>query len=113
MNDHVADTLPALTGFEQRSRTSPTRRTSPSPDGGRRRGVPRYPLGSARESLATLTLTRRPLFRELVLAWRTDSRSSPDRRASPPTRRRRPVGVPCGIRMPTENHVDDPLTPSI
>ncbi|MGW7353712.1 LysR family transcriptional regulator [Streptomyces sp. NPDC054784] len=32
-----------------------------------------YPLGSAREKLATLTLAGDPLFRDIVLAWRTDS----------------------------------------
>jgi DNA-binding transcriptional LysR family regulator len=32
-----------------------------------------YPIGTARDGLATLTLEGNPLYRELVLAWRTDS----------------------------------------
>lgn len=33
---------------------------------------PLYPIGTNREGLVTLPLTGNPLFRELVLAWRTD-----------------------------------------
>jgi DNA-binding transcriptional LysR family regulator len=34
---------------------------------------PLYPVGTARRGMATLPLTGNPLYRELVLAWRTDS----------------------------------------
>ncbi|SED01137.1 DNA-binding transcriptional regulator, LysR family [Amycolatopsis tolypomycina] len=40
---------------------------------GHRAICPLYPIGTARDGLATLALTGTPLYRELVLAWRTDS----------------------------------------
>lgn len=38
---------------------------------------PLYPVGTARRGLAVLPLTGNPLYRELVLAWRTDSPMTP------------------------------------
>lgn len=40
---------------------------------GNRALCPLYPIGTARDGLATLALAGTPLHRDLVLAWRTDS----------------------------------------
>ncbi|WP_328535090.1 LysR family transcriptional regulator [Streptomyces sp. NBC_00344] len=73
MNDYVADTC-RRTGFEQRvAHVTDEAHVAFSLTAAGDAVCVLYPLGSARESLATLTLTGDPLFRELVLAWRTDS----------------------------------------
>ncbi|MEU3247650.1 MULTISPECIES: LysR family transcriptional regulator [unclassified Streptomyces] len=73
MNDHIADTC-RRTGFEQRV----THVTDEAHVAFALTAVDAavcvlYPLGNARESLATLTLRGNPLFRDVVLAWRSDS----------------------------------------
>ncbi|MFJ4963806.1 Hca operon transcriptional activator [Streptomyces sp. ADI96-02] len=77
MNGHMADTC-RRTGFEQRvAHVTDESHVAFALTAAGDAVCPLYPLGSARESLATLTLTGDPLFRDLVLAWRTDSPAAP------------------------------------
>ena len=77
MNHFVAGTC-RRTGFEQRvAHVTDESHVAFSLTAAGDAVCPLYPLGTARESLATLILTGDPLFRELVLAWRTDSPVAP------------------------------------
>ncbi|QIQ01507.1 LysR family transcriptional regulator [Streptomyces liangshanensis] len=77
MNDHVADAC-RRAGFEQRiAHVTDEAHVAFELTAAGDAVCVLYPLGKARESLATLTLAGDPLVRDLVLAWRTDSPVAP------------------------------------
>ncbi|MFJ5227981.1 LysR family transcriptional regulator [Streptomyces sp. NPDC088400] len=77
MNGYVADTC-RRTGFEQRvGHITDEAHIAFALTAAGDAVCVLYPLGKARESLATLTLAGDPLVRDLVLAWRTDSPVAP------------------------------------
>ncbi|MGW6263292.1 LysR family transcriptional regulator [Streptomyces sp. NPDC055085] len=77
MNDHVAEACRG-TGFEQHvAHVTDEAHVAFALTAAGDAVCVLYPLGRARESLATLTLTGDLLVRDLVLAWRTDSPVAP------------------------------------
>jgi len=73
MNEFVARAC-AAAGFEQRiAHLTTEAHVAFSLTAAGRAVCVLYPIGTARDAVATLTLTDNPLHRELVLAWRADS----------------------------------------
>jgi DNA-binding transcriptional LysR family regulator len=73
MNEYFARTC-AAAGFDQRITHLTTEAHVAFALTAENRGICLlYPIGTARDGLATLSLTGTPLHRKLILAWRTDS----------------------------------------